>query len=278
MNERPVSRQEFEELKRMVLANQQLSRRLNHESGNTVLEYGQPPASGAVVYAATTMVRRVYTSNDTWTKPANLLYVLVRVQAGGGGGGGVTGDSAEFQAGSGGGGGGYSEKYIPAVSLGATETVTVGTGGGGGSSSGGDGGAGNNSSFGSHATANGGGAGQGAVDNDPQHEGAGGTAASGDINIPGEPGWVSFNPSDVDTGAQHSVGGHGGRSHMGSGGKGGLTSNIVAFGDSEAGGTGAGYGGGGGGAAASETTSGAAGGAGKDGVVIVDEYYDLTES
>ncbi len=77
--------------------------------------------------------------SSTWTKPtgAKLVYVL----AFGGGGGGSAGykRSTSFPAsaaggGAGGGAGGRVELWIPASSLGSTETVTVGAGGTGGAS------------------------------------------------------------------------------------------------------------------------------------------------
>src|SRR5262245_30511484 len=63
---------------------------------------------------------QVYTTTgNSWTKPANLAFILVEAQGAGGGGGG---SATNVGAGSGGGAGGYARKVIAASSLGATET------------------------------------------------------------------------------------------------------------------------------------------------------------
>ncbi len=99
---------------------------------------------------------QVFTVNSTWNKPAGLKGVWVRQVGGGASGGGVpltaAGQAAE---GSGGGSGQYAEKWIPAASLGATETVTIGAGGAA-SAAGGSGSNGGVTSFGAHVTAAGG--------------------------------------------------------------------------------------------------------------------------
>ncbi len=94
----------------------------------------------------------------TWTKPAGARFVeVVLIGAGGGSGGGrLRADSttAAFSGGSGG-GGGRTEIMIPAASLGATVSVTVGTGGTAGAgrnttaADGGAGGSGGDTNFGS---------------------------------------------------------------------------------------------------------------------------------
>src|SRR3972149_7518951 len=72
---------------------------------------------------------RVYTSSDTWTKPANLDYIITKVQGSGAGGGGVQFDSAQGTAAGGGGEGGYTKKRITEATLGSTESITVGAAG-----------------------------------------------------------------------------------------------------------------------------------------------------
>jgi hypothetical protein len=102
---------------------------------------------------------------DTWTKPAGAKLVNVVVISGGGGGGSgrKAGVAAQASGGGGGGGGSYSFRDISAALLGATETVTVGSGGTGGASvttnstNGNTGVAGGNSSFGTWIQVTGGG-------------------------------------------------------------------------------------------------------------------------
>jgi hypothetical protein len=190
-----------------------------------------------------------YTSGTaTWTKPAGLKYIVVEVQAGGGGSGSSGAGANNASAGAG--AGGYSRKKINAVTLGSTETVTVGSGGGGGSTS--DGSDGGNSSFGSHATATGGsksvrGAGFG---------GAGGTASNGDVNISGNAG------SEQIAAIAGGISGIGGSSILGFGGQP----------SKGAGKTGSGYGGGAGGAFQDGSEEGGA--SGGNGIVIVTEFYN----
>lgn len=133
-------------------------------------------------------IPRQYTAaSSTWTKPARLLGVKVRVQADGGGSGGAA-TSANVACSAGGGGGGYAEKWIPAASLAATVTVTVGQGGAAGIAGNNAGGAGTGSSFGALVTASGGLGGAGAPGTAGYASavpGAGGGGASGDLNVPG---------------------------------------------------------------------------------------------
>ena len=203
-----------------------------------------------------------YTASATWTKPANLKFVIVEVQAGGGAGGGAA-NTTGAAVGGGGGAGGYSQKKIAAASLGSTETVTVGAGGTPGSAGNNPGGDGGNSSFGAHATANGGVGGTGMqseTGNRVTTGGTGGSAASGDINVTGQNG---------ETGRVH--GGwpwdaQGGDSVLGLGGK-------WRTGGSAAGAAATGYGAGGGGGVDFSVNTARAGGAGGAGIVRVYEYY-----
>ena len=184
---------------------------------------------------------QVFTSNDTWTKPAGISKVYVKVWGGGGGGG--SGDANG--AGAGGGGGGYSEGLI-AVS--GNVTVIVGEGGTSAS-------AGSISSFAGDVTiqATGGSAGV-------SSGGAGGGAgvgSNGTINLTGQPGQT--NGGDVDTA------GHGGGSPIGGSGGSGADGVNSARKSTVVGGV---PGGGGGGGSDGGTNAGATGAAG---LVII--YY-----
>lgn len=176
-----------------------------------------------------------FTSSGTWTKDAGLKYVIVEVQASGGSSPTTTSTDGET---GGGGGGGYGKKLIPAASLGATETVTIGT-------------VGNSSSFGAHVSAT---SGASSVAND-ETGALGGTATGGDINIPGQHG--GYSNSSFGAGA-------GGDSFLGRGGS--------AVGPGATACAGFNYGGGASGTTASGSAD-ATGNSGAPAIVIVTEYY-----
>jgi hypothetical protein len=96
---------------------------------------------------------QVFSSSGTYTPSANLSYAVVEVQAGGGGAGFTNANSAY---GASGGGGGYSKSALSATTIGASQTITIGTGGSGGASMNTNGAAGGSSSFGSLLSATGG--------------------------------------------------------------------------------------------------------------------------
>ncbi|MFN3867486.1 MAG: DUF2793 domain-containing protein [Hyphomicrobiaceae bacterium] len=233
-------------------------------------------STGAVSFPNTTIggggvgplpiVRINFTSSGTWNKPSgtSFLGVFVIVVGGGGGGGAATGAAANAAAGTGGGAGGTARKWIPAASLGATETVTVGAGGAGGADDGlvNAGAAGGVSSFGAHCTANGGNGGAGMSSGSTQIMAVGaigGTATGGSINSSG-----GASGGAIRLSATVALSGFGGTSSM-AGGARGVQVGI-------AGGNG-GFPGGGGSGGASNNATHRAGGNGAGGLVIVEEVY-----
>lgn len=196
--------------------------------------------------APITSTTQIFTANGTYTKPAGLLYVIVECVGGGAGGEGQVGGGF---GGCGGGGGGYSRKVIDNVSLGATTTVTVGTGGVGTAGAFTNGGTTTFTGFNSAGGGAIGGSGLG---------GAGGQGSNGDINTVGGSG-----ASGLANGTAF-IGGMGGSSFFGGGGRGRSTDGIGLPGGN--------YGGGGGGGVKAAAVS-TAGGAGADGVCFVTEYY-----
>ena len=198
--------------------------------------------------------------SSTWTKPtgAKLVYILAFGGGGGGGSGrrrGATTATAAF-GGGGGGAGGRVEFWIPAVALGATETVTIGSGGTGGAAqtadgtSGNTGNIGNNSSVGVFALARGGSGGGGGSTTSAAAGAAGG--AAGEFYISGTAYTAAGSVGASTSIAQYGFRG-GFRAGGGSGGSGvAATSSAIAAGGD----------GGGGGSFLQTTTTNAAGGGG----------------
>lgn len=210
--------------------------------------------------------RIVYTAGGNFTKGSfsGIRGVMVKSQGAGGGSGGVAATSAQAAVSGAGGGGGYCEEWIPAASLAASETVTVGAGGSAGASGANAGGNGGASSFGSFHSAGGGGAGSGGAANTTAAStsgGAGGTATGGDFNCKGGDGANGLRWS-----ASIIAPAQGGDSVM-AGVK--RPSSSVAVGGGLGGYA---FGGGAAGAFGVGTQSAQAGAAGADGIVIVDVY------
>ena len=143
-------------------------------SGNVLMSNGTTWASQpSGAYAGINLV--TFTSSGSWTCPAGITKIFVRVVGGGGGGG-----AAQYSGsiGGGGGAGGTITSYITTAS--GTYTITIGTAGVGATSTGVNGTAGSSSSFGSAVSATGGGGGTSSATGSA---GAGGTAGTGTISI-----------------------------------------------------------------------------------------------
>lgn len=139
------------------------------DGGTVEYDYKPAPSVTHTEAAVPADAVRVYSSSDTWTKPAGLREIIVvAVGAGGGGGSGRRGAAGQSRSGGGGGGGGAIVwRRIGANELPGTVAVTIGAGGLGGPSvttantNGSPGSIGGDSSFGDMAIAKGGGAGGG---------------------------------------------------------------------------------------------------------------------
>lgn len=199
---------------------------------------------------------------QVWTKPVNLKYINVEVQGAGGAGGGCYSDLSASGA-----GGAYSKKNIDASVLGSTEYITVGKGasglGGGLSNIGFWNYHGGGSYFSSLSCGGGKTSPNGNVTDT-----IGGTATGGDVNLDGSNG---YRP--IRTGSSPTI------NMSGVAGSSSIFPNYAkqdASGTSNAvdGNNATNYGGGGTGAiGAGPGSYNASGGSGRDGVIIITEYF-----
>jgi len=207
-------------------------------------------SSGLIAYGAPQATSTIFTASGTWTRPAGVSQVHVRV-VGGGGGGGDIGTGSGAGAAGGGGAGGYAEAD---VTVSGNVTVTVG-------SAGAASGNGGNSSFAGDVTvtANGG---TGGTDNAGADAtsagGAGGSTTNADVGITGQSGTTGWASGAI------RISGDGGSNPLGQG------AVPVTIADAN-GNVGTGYGAGGSGASDS-TTAARTGGVGTAGIVIVSWY------
>lgn len=215
-------------------------------------------ASGVAENDKTIGSGSVWKGSTGWSKPSNLKFVIAELVGAGGGGGGCTSNGG----GNGGAAGGYSKKVIAASSLNSTEAIVVGLKGVGVVN--GTGGTGNATFFGSHLSATGGGGGSTGTSTNNGSTSVG-VGSNGDINLSGGTGSVGYTANA----AANTIGGTGGASFFGGGGSGGNATS----GNSQVGANGTAPGSGGGGGASGTTGGTVAGGDGKDGYIIVTEYY-----
>lgn len=200
---------------------------------------------------------QTFTTSGTYTPTTGMKYCIIECVGGGGAGGGYSlvisvPDSTQEVPQAGGGSGGYSSKYATAATIGASQTVTIGTGGAGTT------GAGNNgtaTSVGTICVANGGygssSAGTG---------GAGASIGTGDVTLTGYCGYNCTARIPI-------ISGQGASSIFGCGGL-GIFSVVGSYIASD-GNNGVGYGSGGSGVYANTTYKG---GNGAPGYCIITEY------
>jgi hypothetical protein len=203
-----------------------------------------------------------FESSGTYTKPSDLLYAIVEVQAPGGGSGGTAATSGGEAAHSGAGGaGGYAREVLAASAIGATETVTIGAVGAAGAAGNNAGGAGGATSFGSLLSATGGNGGAGGPNvsgNAFSAGGFGGVGSGGDLNSDGGDGSFGLVISATRTGT-----GDGGNSVLGGGGR------ATVDGVGQVGGS---FGGGAGGSVNAASVSARTGADGGPAIIIVTEF------
>lgn len=217
-------------------------------------------AAGAGV-TVSAIRKQVFTASGTYTRDANLLYAIIECLGPGGGGGGVANSAAGSGSVAGGGGsGGYSRLLATVATIGASQTVTIGTVGAGGANTNGNGGNGTATSVGTLCIANGGTGGLGGAGS---AGGAGGTAGTGDLTITGNAGGTGGNQSVVTFGVF--VPGRA-PSYWGGGAQASTAANTAA------GTAGGNYGGGGGPGVTWNGTGASVGGAGGPGIVHITEF------
>jgi hypothetical protein len=223
----------------------------------------------AALAAEVIVAVQVFASSGTYTPTANMVKCIVEMVGGGGSGGGA-GNGGSAQGASGGGSGGYLKALLTAAQVGASQSVTIGTGGVGAVSGPSNGNSGGTTSLGSLLSCTGGGAGQ-------QPAGGSGGVAGGSGGTP----TVSTGTAILTLTGQ--AGSYGMQNFLAVSGNGG--SNPLGLGGVQVGGNatppgnvagqaGTGYGSGSGGAidgvGGGDTAKGSANG--QSGIIIITEY------
>jgi hypothetical protein len=218
----------------------------------------------------------VFTSGTTYTPTTGMIGCLVIVTGAGAGGGGADAfDTAAGSGGGGGGAGGTALRTYTAAQIGSTASFAIGSASGGGSGTGGTQalGAGGTTTFtpsgsGTAMSASGGlaglGGGEPSVGSKADGGQGGNTFAGGLLDITGGSGHSGIG-DDI---GEMSIGGNGGASFWGGGGRGGVAQGV----GNQTGSAGAAFGSGGGGAACIDTTTGANGAPGRNGVLVILEF------
>jgi hypothetical protein len=221
------------------------------------------PAAAATVNVIKT---QKFTASGTYTPSAGIQYAIIECIGGGGGGGGVTGVASGSVGAGGGGSGSYSRIVVSAATIGASQTVTVGSGGTGGGAGNNSGLPGSDTSVGALCIGKGGSGGGFAQSGVSQGAGgAGGVAGTGALIPSGNSG--ATGPYATIT-TISLAGGNGGAGMFGGYGTGGTSGGTGGAGFAAP----ANSGGGGGGASAIATTNSYAGSNGGSGIVLITEF------
>ena len=141
------------------------------QSGRFVTNNGSSPSWGDVNLSTGIRSMQVWTSNGTWSRPSGVKTIMVTVTGAGGGGSGFCES---------GGAGGTAQRQVDVTNV-SSVSVSVGNPGGGTNYSG-CGGNGNTSSFGSYCSASGG---YGANCRQGRAGGIGGNGSGGNLNVYG---------------------------------------------------------------------------------------------
>ncbi|TCL70530.1 hypothetical protein [Rhizobium sp. BK251] len=211
------------------------------------------------------VVTQFFTTSGTYTPTPGMAFCIIEGCGGGGGGGGTNGNATAALGGGGGGGGAYSRKLCTRTDIGASQSVTIGSGGAGATSTGSTGGT---TSVGTLIGAPGGvGGTQGNTGQVGLGGSGGGTAAvtSGQMTTAGSAGGSGTFSVSATLGA--AIGGFGGPSVLGGGARSGGAGSSVGNGIASTG-----FGGGGSGGYADRNGGVGTGGNGFAGVVIITEF------
>lgn len=216
--------------------------------------------------AFNSIATQIFVANGTYTPTTGMKFCTIECVGGGGAGGGLSAALTIVGVGGGGGAGGYSRKISSAADIGVSQVVTIGAGGTPGAAGNNPGGAGSDTSLGTICIGKGGAGGDGddGTSGNSSPGGAGGVAGTGDLTIPGQPGFLGVNSTSLGATGWH--GGEGGSSFYGAGAP-ARYSNGDGFAASN-------YGSGGGGA---WTLGGIdrSGGAGSAGIIVITEYISV---
>jgi len=208
--------------------------------------------------------QQVFTANGTYTPSPGMRIAVVYAQGGGGAGSGSGAAGAgNVSLGAPGANGTYAEGTVTATAVGASQAVTIGAGGTGVAA--GAGNAGTSTSLGALVIAPGGpGGGAPIVNNTPPIVLANGNISSAATGAAFSSLGQAQHLSQAYAGAAIAIGGPGGQSVFGAGGRSvGINAN---------GGGGLGYGSGGGGTVVNQAGGNATGGSGVSGILIIHEY------